>query len=253
MQITEISEDFWNIRGSFRIGGVLDIGTHASLIRKQDGRFLMLDSLQLDGRTRQSVMQLTDDGAALDAIINLHPFHTVFCEQAHADFPDARLYGTARHQQRFADLPWEDEPSDDADCHALFEADLAFSVPEGVDLVTDSELVHFASVLALHRSSNTLHVDDTLMAVKPPALARGAGMKTRLRLHPTLAFALQKRPGAADAFEYWTEQLGQDWSEVSTICAAHNDVLHTRNFPLDLRKAVKRMAPILWRHRRKYD
>lgn len=43
-RIVEISEDFWNIRGSFKIGGLLDIGTQASLARLGDGRYVLLDS-----------------------------------------------------------------------------------------------------------------------------------------------------------------------------------------------------------------
>ena len=37
----------------------------------------------------------------------------------------------------------------------------------GVDFISDREVIHFSSVLALHRNSNTLHVDDTLMVVAP--------------------------------------------------------------------------------------
>ena len=31
----------------------------------------------------------------------------VGCEWAHQTFPDAKLYGTARHKQKFPNLPWE--------------------------------------------------------------------------------------------------------------------------------------------------
>ncbi len=43
-EIIQIAEDFWNIRGSFRIGGVVDIGTQASLVRLANGSFVLLDS-----------------------------------------------------------------------------------------------------------------------------------------------------------------------------------------------------------------
>ena len=36
-QILKISDEFWNIRGDFKIGGFLNIGTHASLVRRTKG------------------------------------------------------------------------------------------------------------------------------------------------------------------------------------------------------------------------
>ena len=42
-----LAKDFWNIRGSFKIGGVIDIGTQASLVRRGNGRFVFLDSCSL--------------------------------------------------------------------------------------------------------------------------------------------------------------------------------------------------------------
>ena len=37
MRILKLSADFWNIRGSFKLGGLLDIGTQASLLRLASG------------------------------------------------------------------------------------------------------------------------------------------------------------------------------------------------------------------------
>ena len=38
------SVNFLNIRGSFKVGGLLDIGTQCSLVRRANGRFVFLDS-----------------------------------------------------------------------------------------------------------------------------------------------------------------------------------------------------------------
>ena len=67
MRLIQIAEDFWNIRGSFRIGGLLDIGTQASLLRCADGRFVFLDSLSLAPDIMQQVEALTGGGKALTA------------------------------------------------------------------------------------------------------------------------------------------------------------------------------------------
>ncbi|MFT6377963.1 MAG: hypothetical protein ACJARS_004626, partial [bacterium] len=47
--LIHVADDFWNIRGSFKIFGVVDIGTHASLVRRPNGRFVLLDAYTLSG------------------------------------------------------------------------------------------------------------------------------------------------------------------------------------------------------------
>lgn len=46
-KIHDLGAGFWNIRGTFRIGGVLNIGTQCSLIKLDSGRFIFLDSYKL--------------------------------------------------------------------------------------------------------------------------------------------------------------------------------------------------------------
>jgi len=162
-KIIKLSDDFWNIRGSHRLGGVVDIGTHASLVCLSNGSFAFLDAYTFSGDIKRELLELTDGGKKVSAIINLHPFHTVHVRPMHRMFPKARLYGTARHVTRFPKLSWEPEQTESPDFHELFKKDLEFSVPEGVDFISDDENVHFSSVLAYHRQSKTIHVDDTYM------------------------------------------------------------------------------------------
>jgi hypothetical protein len=42
-QLIHVADNFWNIRGSYRIGGVIDVGTQASLVRLANGKFVLLD------------------------------------------------------------------------------------------------------------------------------------------------------------------------------------------------------------------
>jgi len=212
--IEDVTDTFWNIRGSYRILGVLDVQTQCSLVRLGSGGFVMLDSYTLDGDVRDRVLAHTDGGRAVEAVINLHPFHTVHVEAMHAMFPGAKLYGTARHHQRFAALPWEPERSEDPGCAEHFAADLDFMVPEGVQLVTDDENVHFSSVLAFHRASHTLHVDDTLSWFPLP-------WGGRLHWHPTLGKALEPHPDAPTTFRRWAETLAQRCESVRNVCTAH--------------------------------
>lgn len=211
--ILEIADDFWNIRGSFKIAKLLDVGTQASLVRRPSGRFVLLDSYTLAGPVLERVLARTEGGEAIEAILNLHPFHTVHVEAVARRFPHARLYGTRRHVARAPDLAWQPVHSEDPALAELFP-EFAFTVPRGVDFVPSDPSLHFASVLAFHPASRTLHVDDTLMHVPLPLLGG-------VVFHPTLAKVLQPRAGAAADFRAWANELVERCRAVEHLCTAH--------------------------------
>lgn len=255
-KIIPIGDSFWNLRGSFRIFGLLNIGTHVSLVRLRSGGFVFLDSYTLDEDTRRWVMDLTDQGARVEAIINLHPFHTVHCTRMHQDFPAAKLYGSRRHVARAPDLPWQALHSDDAALHALFADDLQFSVPRGVDFISRDEKVHFSSVLAYHPASRSLHSDDTLMYLKVTGPLGGL-IPERVGFHPTLSKALEKRPGAAADFRAWARDLATRWLDAENLCAAHNHTLTRQpsgiaSLQQQIIAALARAEPKLAAHEKKY-
>jgi hypothetical protein len=224
-RVLHISDDFWNIRGSFKTAGVVDVGTQASLVRLGSGKFVLLDSYTLGDAVAAQVRQLTNDGAEVEAILNLHPFHTIHVKRMHAQFPTAKLYGTARHVSRFPDLPWEALRTEDPELHAVYGADFDFSVPRGVDFISSNENVHFSSVLAFHRGSKTIHVDDTLTYVRLPKIARVCGKTDLMMFHPTLSRVLERRAGAAADFRQWAEELAERWRDAENLCAAHTGAL----------------------------
>ena len=43
--IEQLADGFWRIAGEMKIGGVVDFGTHASLVRLANGNFVFLDSV----------------------------------------------------------------------------------------------------------------------------------------------------------------------------------------------------------------
>jgi hypothetical protein len=218
--IIRVADDFWNIRGSFKVGGLIDVGTHGSLVRLKSGRFVLLDACPMSNATEREIRAITDGGERLQAILNLHPFHTLYVSRTHERFPEAKLYGTERHLDRFANLPWEMQRTEDPSLHALFGDDFEFSVPRGVDFISDNEKVHFASVLVYHRASKTIHVDDTLIYVRMPKLVRVL-KSDLLRFHPTLGQALERRASAAADFRAWARELAGRWGEAENLCAAH--------------------------------
>jgi hypothetical protein len=220
-----ITDDFLNIRGSFRIGGLIDIGTQASLVRRANGRFVFLDSCALSDAVQREVDALTNGGEDVEAILNVHPFHTVHVRAMHERYPGAKLYGTARHLARFPDLPWQKTRTEQPRLHRMFEEDFEFSVPRGVDFISANDNVHFSSVLVLHRASRTIHVDDTLMYSRLPLPMRMLGYPDILYFHPTLWQALEKRRGAGRDFRDWAEELAERWRDAENMCAAHTAVL----------------------------
>ncbi len=256
-EIIEVSSCFWNIRGSFKIGGVIDIKTHASLVRRANGNFVFLDSYSLGRDAREHVADIVGKGGEIEAILNVHPFHTMHVARMHELYPEARLYGTVRHLERFSDLPWEAERTEDPELHALYADDFEFSVPEGVDFVSANDNIHFSSVLVRHHASHTIHVDDTFMYIQLPRLLRLFGMKDSLGFHPTLSRALEKRAGAVADFRAWAGALIDDWRDAENLCAAHTRPLLASDntgasIPERLQKALQKCEPRLRIHERRY-
>jgi hypothetical protein len=103
-EIHDLGKGFWSIRGSFIKNGVLDIGVQSALIKLASGRFIFLDSYTLTGDVREQVMGLTNDGKDVEAVLNVHPFHTVHCAQMAKDFPQALFYGSRRHHQQVPEV-----------------------------------------------------------------------------------------------------------------------------------------------------
>lgn len=255
-EILNIADNFWNIRGDFKIGGILNIGTHASIVRCENGKFVLLDAYTLTGKLKNQVDALTNNGADLDAIINLHPFHTIHVQKVHALYPNAKLYGTQRHLDKFPELPWQSQRTETCEFSALYADDFEFSVPAGVDFISSNENLHFSSVLAYHKASKTIHVDDTLMYLKFPSII-GVLKKPEVSFHMTLPQTLEKRAGAATDFRNWATQLITQWADAENLCAAHSSSLlgNKRASPAVTDKialALKKAEKTLQAHERKF-
>jgi hypothetical protein len=200
---------------------------------------------------------LTNDGKDVEAVLNLHPFHTVHVAKMHERYPQARHYGTARHLSRFPELEWQQLCTEDPGLHTLFTDDFEFSVPHGVDFISADENVHFSSVLVFHPASQAIHVDDTLMYIRLPLLMRFFGLSDALSFHLTLAKALEKRAGAASDFRQWAEELAENWPDVQNLCAAHTTTLLSTDesepsINERMMKALGKVNSTLVSHERKY-
>jgi hypothetical protein len=255
--VINVGRNFWNIRGSFKVASVIDIGTQTSLVKCEDGDFVLLDTCALSGDQKAEIDRLTRNGKLLKAILHLHPFHTVSAGLVHDYYPEALLYGTSRHKEIWPTLPWQELTTDDPELHDLFSDDLEFSVPDGVDFISANGNVHFASVIVYHPLSRTIHVDDTLMFVTLPAIMAFFGMRNRLEFHPTLALALERRAGAADDFRQWAKSLVEDWGMAENLCAAHTKPLLAEDYKSEtlarrLSRALRHVRWVLRLHRLRY-
>lgn len=155
-----------------------------------------------------------------------------------------------RHHRKAPDLDWEPELTESPEPHALFADDFAFSVPRGVDFVPSNENLHFASVLALHKNSRVLHVDDTLMYSKLPLMGG-------LSMHPTLAKVLQQRPGAAADFGAWGDELVQLARQADHLVTAHARALPPKpgqgeTVADQVRAALDKVSGAVAKHQRKW-
>jgi hypothetical protein len=254
--VIEVADGFWNIRASFMIAGIYDLGTHASLVRRASGKLVLLDACSLAEDTTLWIREQTRDGEDLEAILNLHPFHTLHVRSLHEAFPRAKLYGTARHREKLEGLPWEPVGTEDPALHEAFRDDLAFSVPRGVDFIPKNEKLHFSSVLAFHHASKTLHVDDTLLYMRLPYPFRLLKPDVT-RLHPTLAAVLERRAGAVADFRAWARELVERTRDLRNLCAAHSTTLLARrnegaSIGTRVEAAVRNVEGKLAAHERKY-
>ncbi len=250
-----LADGFWNIRGDFRVAKLLNVGTHMSLVRRPNGRFLLLDSYAADEETVRAIRALTDDGQRIDAVLNVHPFHTVHCAFVQELVPHAKLIGTRRHHRYAPDLNWDPALIEDAATQAEFADTLDFSIPAGVDFISDDDSVHVGSVIVRHRASGIVHVDDTLSAFDLPSLIEKMMSGPDLRFHPKLAAGLEKRAGAADDYTAWAKSLGAAWRDTAIVCTAHNSILHLkdRSFADAMDAALEDADATLSKHRKKYS
>lgn len=250
----KLAENFSNIRGTYRVGGVLDIGTHMSVVQGGDGCFVLIDGCALDEGEREALMALTSSGERVAAVVHVHPFHTLHVEATHRLFPSAKLHGTARHRRLAPSLPWSEAPVEEWGPDHPFADLFDLSVPDGVQFTCPDERVHVASVLVRHRQSGIVHVDDTLNVMAGPGVLRRLLPQSSLRMHPMLRHALKPEAGAADAYAAWARGLAAHWADTRTVCAAHSAVRHlpAGGFTREVEGALDRVSRTLDRHRARY-
>jgi len=221
-RVIEIAPGFWNIRGSYKTLGILEIGTHMSIIKLTNGNFVFIDTIPVDEDLKAEIDKLTN-GATVEGVVATHPFHTLAFEGFYSVYPDIPYYGTPRHHRVIPQIPWAGVTSDPA-VMTKWNPDIEMRIPAGAewDAPVPESTNHFNSCWVYSPIARTIHVDDTVMNIRdPPLIVKLFIPKDQLIFHPSM-----KGPGlyptkeAPWEFKSWVEAILADW-DFDNVCCAH--------------------------------
>eukprot|EP01117_Protostelium_nocturnum_P006520 TRINITY_DN234_c0_g2_i1.p1 TRINITY_DN234_c0_g2~~TRINITY_DN234_c0_g2_i1.p1 ORF type:complete len:260 (+),score=69.31 TRINITY_DN234_c0_g2_i1:92-871(+) len=216
----EVGEGFYTLRDDFKVRYILNVETQMSLLKLNNGKFLMVDSVPIDNLVKAEIDRLTDNGNLLEAVVHSHPFHTMGIEAANKLYPNVPIFGCPRHIRNFPQLKWEGNLVDEA-VRNKWEPDVSMRIPDGSDFeTTPNENVHFSSVFVFHRPSKTIHVDDTLMYLSQPNWFVRHLIGQGMLLHPTASRGgILKTEEAPLKFLNFLKKIGNDWDFVNGVFA----------------------------------
>ena len=133
-ELRQIGPGFWNVRGRFKIlAKLIDIETHMSFIKLHNGNFLVIGTIELDDELRQEINHLTENGKKIEAVLGIHPFHTLAFPAFYQSYPNAMYYGTPRHLRRLTQIPWI-ASLDDCQMRRKWEPEVQLRIPSGLSL-----------------------------------------------------------------------------------------------------------------------
>lgn len=139
-KVLDMGNGFWNVRGTMRAAGVINVGTQYSLVRLESGKFIFLDSYTLEDDVRDEIMTITNDGEDVEAVLNVHPFHTLHCAQMAKDFPNATMYGSIRHHEQVPEVDWAKEFVESEAVTSRYP-ELEFSIPQGIYYIAPDDFM----------------------------------------------------------------------------------------------------------------
>jgi len=224
-RIVEIAPGFYNVRASFRsYSGLVDIGTHMSLVKLSKGSFLVIDTVPLDKGLKAEIDALTDNGSRIEAVLAVHPFHSLAFPAFYKAYPHPQYIGTPRHFRTLKDIPWAGEINN-PQILSRWNPDIHLRIPAAAEFKNPlpEKYNHFTSVWVYHKPSKTLHVDDTINYFDhPDALMKLAGKKSKtMEFHMSISGpGLFATPDAPKIFKKWVQDILEDW-DFDNMCCAH--------------------------------
>jgi len=256
-RIMDLGNGFYNIRTSFKIfKGILDIGTHMSLIRLQSGGFVAFDTVPLDPELKQEIDNLTDQGRNLIAVVATHPFHTLAFPAFYSAYPNPIYIGTPRHVKTVKGIPWNSADVTSSEIQKRWSPEIEMRIPAGSEFNAPlpESSNHFNSLWVFHLASRTIHIDDTVMYFENPGkILKLAGKKNDLmEFHMSMAGpGLYSAPDAPGLFKSWAQSVLVDW-DFDNMCCAHIG-RKIGGAKEALRVALQNAEPIFKKLEKKYE
>jgi len=201
-----IGPGFWNIRAPFE-----NVGTQMSLVQLQSGKFVIVDTVDVDAELKGEIDDLTKNGTLMVAVVATHPFHTTYFPAFYALYPKVPYYGTPRHLKIQPQIPWAGSTYE-CNIRQMWLPEIHMRIPRGANFITDGS--HFSGIHLFHTASKTFHIDDTLI-IHP---------NNDLTFESTLKGSGLFHVGEAPyAFRDWVQKYIDEWDFIN-IVAAHNGV-----------------------------
>lgn len=130
-QLHQIGPGFWNVRTSFKVFKIIDIGTHMSVIQLRNGNFLVIDTVEMNDQLKKELDDLTNNGTKIEAVVGVHPFHTLAFPGFYKLYPNAKYYGTPRHLRNLKDIKWTGELDNNKESLSRWEPEVELRIPAG--------------------------------------------------------------------------------------------------------------------------
>lgn len=220
--VVAVGPGFYNIRSSFKVFGLIEVGTHMSIIKLNSGKFLVIDTVELDDQLKSQIDALTNNGDLIEAVLATHPFHTVYFPAFYSLYPNAQYYGCPRHIRNITTITWKGNFNDEATLKLWETEQIYLRIPDGAEFVNPAESNHFSSVFVFHQPSRTIHVDDTIgFHPNPGCFLRCAlGAKKNQMMFWNLQRGLKKDNEAPILFKNFIQKILSDW-DFDNACTAH--------------------------------
>jgi len=222
-RVVTIGAGFYNIRSSFKAFGLVEVGTHMSLIRLNSGKFIIIDTIEIDDELKTKINELTQNGDLIEAVLATHPFHTIYFPAFFKLYPNAKYYGCPRHVKNIISIPWEGNFQEESTLKLWESEHIYLRIPDGAEFINPIESNHFSSVFVFHQPSRTIHVDDTIGFHHNPGciLRHIIGARPNKMMFWSLERGLKQDKDAPIQFKRWIEKLLLDW-DFDNVCAAHS-------------------------------
>lgn len=217
----EIGPGFWNMRSSFFYAGWINVGTHMSLLKLNSGKFLAIDTCEINPSAKAQIDQLTDNGRLLEAVLATHPFHTIWFPAFHKLYPNALYYGTPRHIRNQTSIPWTGSIAESDMLKRWDNEGVYMKIPYGAEFANPAEDNHFSAVMVYHEASRTIHDDDTIMFFgNSTSCILSCFTRPGTMEFWNLEKGLLPEHDAPMRFKAWVEEVIREW-DFDNICVAH--------------------------------